>query len=112
MFEKSSLSLMGYGKINEIKTGDFNADGKIDLMMPNLKNIPSIYLSEGTRFRYATKIRTSHKSSGELKIADFNADGLPDIYEVDEGSDIIYFNQGNMGFKKANMFPLLLHIMS
>jgi len=90
-----------------VKLADFNHDGKIDFLMLKMSDMTgNIYLNKGNKFIKSKTIQFTTKNDKEIILQDINADGLVDIYEVDEGNDIVHFNNGNMTFTKRDYVPI------
>ncbi len=75
---------------NELHIGDFNGDGRDDLLIRNKENsIYSVKLSNGIKFLSSSKVIWEEGfgvASQELKIGDFNGDGMDDILLWNKGS--------------------------
>lgn len=79
-FGAVSQTLSGSGTLSQVKTGDFNADGHVDLVFANTTTQVFTFLgsSAGT-FSSGTTTTVSGAFIGALSVGDFNRDGWDDI---------------------------------
>ncbi|MCB8820153.1 VCBS repeat-containing protein [Microvirga rosea] len=68
----------GLAHHNQWYVGDFNGDGKDDLLRGNRDSGPEVLLSNGSGFGTPT-VWTGSKSATSWKVGDFNGDGKTDI---------------------------------
>jgi hypothetical protein len=83
-----------------IATGDFNGDGKTDIVTANASGSISILLNTGNgTFASAQTIQVGTRPTS-VAIGDFNGDGKPDLAVVDaaRGEVDIFLNRGNGTF--------------
>jgi hypothetical protein len=72
---------------HSVAIGDFNLDGKLDLVTANVGSTVSILLGDGTgSFGAATKFVVG-SFARSVVIGDFNGDGKPDLAVANGGSD-------------------------
>ena len=78
-----------------IVAGDFNGDGKIDLVVRGSSTIKVLYGNGDGSFTVGSPISVTSNSSGHgtMVTGDFNGDGLPDIAFVNNGSVAVMLNQ-------------------
>ncbi len=112
-FSSSILSLAPTGA-SAIATGDFNGDGKVDVVIssPSAKNA-AIYLGDGSGG--FTQASGSPYSTGydpeSVAVGDFNRDGNADIAVLNSGelSVTILMGNGLGGFSPAPNNPFILY---
>jgi Domain of unknown function (DUF4347)/FG-GAP-like repeat len=92
--------------VNNVVTGDFNIDGKLDLAVRTQENV-SVLLGNGQgSFGVPTDVATFDSRYFEQQVADINSDGKPDIvvYNLSGGNNIsVLLGDGQGGFV-ANSF--------
>ncbi|HOO91485.1 MAG TPA: FG-GAP-like repeat-containing protein, partial [Syntrophales bacterium] len=90
--------------IDEHFLGDFNGDGKTDVLIFNSENdanVSYVRFSNGEGFEPKTQFNTDHVSLS-AKLGDFNGDGKTDILQVEEGNSYVWFSTGS-GFVKSDI---------
>ncbi len=87
-------------------TGDFNGDGKIDLVVANMnsQNV-SLMLGDGAGAFEAARNFEAGANPAEIGVGDFNRDGKADLAVTDEGSNSvsILFGNGAAGFSAPSV---------
>src|SRR5579863_4089611 len=107
-FESASFIPTGV-QPDAIAVGDFNHDGKLDIVVANSNDSSvQVFLGDGTgRF----KLRTTVALDGPpvaIAVGDFNGDGKIDVAAVTNDLFILLGN-GNGTFRVGGMFPVDLH---
>jgi ribose 5-phosphate isomerase len=101
----------GPDNIKALETGDFNGDGKLDVVSAHGNNnrMIEVYLGNGTGTLAAGIPSSLNIISNDAVVSDFNADGKDDLFVVDDG-DKAYtlLNNGNATFSIAPNFPMTL----
>src|SRR5262249_20075297 len=78
-----------------IGTGDFNGDGKSDIVWQNTDGLPVIWLMNGTTMLGGAVLPNSGPSWHAIGTSDFNGDGKADIiWQNDDGSPFIWEMNG------------------
>ena len=92
-----------------IASGDFNGDGKVDLVTANYgANSVSVLLGNGNgAFRAHVDYATGTQPSGVV-VGDFNLDGKQDLAVINSGSNnlTLLFGNGDGTFQPAVNYPL------
>jgi hypothetical protein len=74
-----SYSSGGYNA-SSVAAGDFNGDGKVDILVDNLDHTVSVLLGNGDgTFQPAISTNVSVYSTGAMAMGDFNGDGKTDV---------------------------------
>ena len=91
----SAFTVAGCG--GEVKTGDFNGDGRTDRLCAGPSGI-FVSLATGTGFTTATPWLS--QGFGNVLVADFNSDGLTDIAKYDSTTAVysVALSNGTNGF--------------
>lgn len=93
------------GVVYSAVTGDFNGDGKVDLVFHNLSTL-MVLMGDGTgNFGAATTVTvgSSSTSSNRLAAGDFNSDGKSDLaFPGSAGKISILLSDGRGGFTPAS----------
>jgi hypothetical protein len=101
----------GPDNIKALETGDFNGDGKLDVVSAHGSNnrMIEVYLGNGTGTLAAGIPTSLNIISNDAVVSDFNADGKDDLFVVNDG-DKAYtlLNNGNATFSIAPNFPMTL----
>jgi len=88
-------------------TGDFNGDGKADLLQTGSIGGPSLFYGRGDgTFLPPVSVSTlAQNSYGDVVVADFNRDGASDLAALDyESLDILLGQHNNTFIQKSNPF--------
>ncbi len=97
-------------KSASVKTGDFNNDGKPDILVMGLdgsENFTGIFINKGNLTFEAQDYSFPQLTDGKVAITDFNLDGYPDILfcglneQLNERT-FIFINNGNGGFTQKS----------
>jgi FG-GAP-like repeat/FG-GAP repeat len=98
---------MGVGMHVSVASGDFNGDGKPDLVIANYADATvSVLMGRGDG-AFDAEARYSAKSAPtSVAVADFNGDGTPDLVVANYGSSqvSVLFGNGNGTFQPAVNF--------
>lgn len=81
-----------------VAVGDFNQDGRADLVVTSLSRAAHVFLQEeGGGFAAAVIVPTGSDGTNAVIARDFNQDGAPDFATADAGGDTcsILLNQGD-----------------
>ena len=93
-----------------VAVGDFNRDGKLDLVTANAGNNITVLLGDGTgRFTAATGSPFAVGATPQsVAVGDFNGDGNPDIVTANSGDNTltILLGDGSGGFTAAAGSPI------
>jgi ELWxxDGT repeat protein len=94
----------------EIATGDFNSDGKLDVVTANLGgNNISVLLGDGNgSFGSATNFSVPLGGANDLAVADINGDGKLDLVTANLGNNTVsvLLGNGNGSFSNATNFAV------
>jgi hypothetical protein len=87
-FTSSSVVLTNYHNPRGIAAGDFNADGKVDLVVSGVNESNGLVLRGDGKGHFASPVAASHAATGEFVIlGDFNSDGRLD-FALNSGFDV------------------------
>jgi len=87
--------MIGRNHLNSIAVGDFNADGKPDLVVSDNPGLAEVMLGDGDGF-FGPQINTlTVGDATSVAVADFNGDGIPDIVAPSEANPNA--NSGSIG---------------
>lgn len=92
-------------RLNTGYLGDFNGDGKTDLLPVSNNSIGGLWLSTSNGFSQQP-ISPSILTTQQSYVSDFNGDGLPDLLVLRPTSTQLYLCNGN-GFNSAIQGPAL-----
>jgi hypothetical protein len=107
--------LVNYGSgytYNSIAVGDFNADGRLDVVAADYAtNSVSVLLGNGNGTLQAPTNFAVGAGPISVAVADFNGDGQDDILNANEtaNSISILLGKGNGGFLPANSYPATVY---
>jgi hypothetical protein len=97
----SGTTIASSGTIAETKgwhvvaAGDFNVDGKSDIVLQNTDGTPQIWLMNGTSVTSTVTLADPGSAWHIIAAADFNGDGEPDLlFQNDNGTPMIWEMNG------------------
>lgn len=93
----------GLGSAGSIRTGDFNADGRTDMLQIASGN-SHVWLSSGSALVNSGTWGTGHGTFAETRVADFNGDGKADLAQfASSGNSYVWFSTGS-GFSAQGLW--------
>ena len=101
-----SFPLTTYFYANAISSGDFNGDGKRDLVVNNGTGISVILGNGDGTFLPEHDFISSGGATGSLSTADFNADGISDVAATHDSAVSIFFGKSDGTMLAAATFPI------
>ncbi len=111
-FTSSSVVLTGYTNPRGIAAGDFNGDGKVDLVVTGVSESDGLVLRGNGKGQFASPVSAPHAATGEYVVTgDFNQDGRLDFainnsYPVQGNLQVIVEEQIPVAFYPAVLtFP-------
>lgn len=101
-FTSSSVVLTGYTNPRGIAAGDFNADGKVDLVVTGVNESDGLVLRGNGKGQFAIPVAAPHAATGEfVVVGDFNEDGRLD-FAINNSFPV----QGNLGVFVEEQIPV------
>ena len=110
-----SNSTVGYTSLYDIHFGDYNADGKTDMLMTGYSGMPwdrwQLHLSDGTGDYNHVKYLNNMPQLSNTQVfpTDINGDGFDDFYTIGKTAGvsstivpIVYMNDGNGSFYRQS----------
>lgn len=97
------LTLRGHTQPVSLTTGDFNGDGRPDVVLMTESLIGPLYINDGRGgFSRANLKLKAPPMSFFIEAADFNNDGLDDLVATGKGGTgpVVYINKGNLTFSE------------
>jgi hypothetical protein len=102
----------GYNNGYPAYLGDFNGDGKMDIMGPeetDTADVMAVVLSKGNGTFSAPVLTTVSNSFYPMVVGDLNGDGKDDVIEVYPDSPstaTVWLSNGDGTFKQGNTYPI------
>ena len=97
----NGMTIASSGTTSETKgwhveaAGDFNGDGKSDIVLQNTDGTPQIWLMNGTSVTSTVTLADPGSAWHVIAAADFNGDGSPDLlFQNDNGTPMIWEMNG------------------
>ncbi len=89
--------------INQIKTGDFNGDGKVDIAAVTDQSVLVAYNRSAAGVLSFNVTQVSDQTAKSVAVGDYNGDGRSDLAKVDGGGLTlsVYLTQSNGSFLKT-----------
>ncbi|MDR2834780.1 MAG: FG-GAP-like repeat-containing protein, partial [Bacteroidales bacterium] len=91
--------ILSFDNMTKFITGDFNGDGKTDLLVQdlNISYVWWVYFSDGKMFHISGSLGTYNGK--EISICDINGDGKDDvILQPSDNNLFVYYSKGNGSF--------------
>lgn len=85
----------GHGSVANCRKGDFNGDGKTDIVQFSSGN-SFVWLSNGSSSSYTGQWGTGHGNINDIRVADFTGDGKTDIAQfASNGASYVWVSTGS-----------------